>query len=256
MNLALNYCWKEWRAQRGRLLAYTLLAFTCLCIGVSLMPSDWWLESGFGTHALTWFVAAGILGVVAFVVPSLVRSEFTSNDDQFVCRLPNALLSAFAGKSLFLVLVAISLPLLGLVVGELFLLALGYEWDSILLWQWDGQIFRNVPSTIFLCGAAVLLLPWIWAVGTWLPGGRLALLGTVLLGLLIERASKLQLQHLGCIRQFQVREHALLMCRDPLHYVFQMASNQGLDDGRCNPSLIAQYEYLYHQSCQLARSAS
>ena len=185
MNLALNYCWKEWRAQRGRLLAYTLLVFTCLCIGLFLMPQDWRVSTGFGTHALSWFVTAGTLGVVAFVVPSLVRSEITSNDDQFVRRLPNALLPAFVGKSLFLVLVAISLPLVGLVVGEQLLLALGYDCDPILLWQWDGQVFHNVPSMLFLCGAAVLLLPWIWAVGTWLPGGRLAVLGTVLLGLLI-----------------------------------------------------------------------
>jgi NADH:ubiquinone oxidoreductase subunit 2 (subunit N) len=51
MNLALVYLWKEWRAQRGILIAYTLLILASLCIGLSIAPTHYWLEEDYGVHA-------------------------------------------------------------------------------------------------------------------------------------------------------------------------------------------------------------
>ena len=122
MNLALTYLWKEWRAQRGLLIAYTLLIFTYLCIGLYLAPRHSWFDEGFGSHALSWFVCDGGIGVVAFVVPGLVRGECVGpKGDQFVRRLPGALWPAFWGKLMFLVLAIVTLPLLGLLIGQLFI---------------------------------------------------------------------------------------------------------------------------------------
>ena len=187
MNLALNYCWKEWRAQRGLLTAYTLLVFACLCLALYLAPRHYWFEDDFGVHALSWFVGVGVIGVAAFVVPSLVRGEFTSKEDQFVRRLPNALLPSFFGKLLFLVLATLTLPLLGLLAGEAFVTSLGHGWEGLYGWNWDGTVFLKPPTLVIAAsGFALLLLPWIWAAGTWTPGGRLALLTTVLLVLVVS----------------------------------------------------------------------
>jgi len=185
MNLTLTYCWKEWRAQRGLLVAYTLLVFTCLCLGLYLAPRHYWFDEGFGVHALSWFVAAGCIGVIAFAVPNLVRAEFTSKDDQFVRRLPGALRPAFSGKLLFLVLVTAALPLLGLLFGELLVTARDSNWDGLFFWDWQGNVSMQRPFVVLAMAAPMLLLPWIWTVGMWLPGGRLALLGTTLLLLLL-----------------------------------------------------------------------
>ena len=185
MSLALNYCWKEWRAQRGLLVAYTLLVFACLCLGLYLAPRHYWFDDSFGVHALSWFVAAGVIGVVAFVVPALVRTEFTTKDDQFVRRLPGALWPAFWGKLLFLVVAAVTLPLLGLLAGELFVTSLDHSWEGLFAWQWDGTVRVVTPTVTYFSALALLLVPWIWAAGTWTPGGRLAVLATLLLGLLL-----------------------------------------------------------------------
>jgi hypothetical protein len=48
MNLVLPFLWKEWRAQRGTLISYTVMIFTCLCLGLSLAPTHSWFEEGFG----------------------------------------------------------------------------------------------------------------------------------------------------------------------------------------------------------------
>ncbi|MCC7065702.1 MAG: hypothetical protein IT456_23045 [Planctomycetes bacterium] len=185
MNLVLPFLWKEWRAQRSTLISYTLLIFTCLCLGLSLAPTHSWFEEGFGAHALSWFVLAGIFGVVAFVAPALVRAEFGAKDDQFVRRLPGVLWPAFGGKLLFLVLATITLPLLGLLVGELFVTARGQNWDGLVGWEWDGSTQVRWPAEVVFAGAALLLVPWIWALGTWLPGGRMAVGATALFVLLV-----------------------------------------------------------------------
>jgi hypothetical protein len=185
VNLALVYCWKEWRAQRGILVAYTLLVFVCLTIGFTLVPEHWWLEDGRGALSLSWFVAAGVIGVVAFVAPALVRAEYGPKDDQFVRRLPGALGPSFRGKLLFLVLAAAALPLLGLLVGEGFLTTrqvvgrplddplpggLGGTTRSHVILQWPWTVRRGSAT-------AAMLIPWVWAIGTWLPAGRMALGG-------------------------------------------------------------------------------
>ncbi|MFT4515314.1 MAG: hypothetical protein ACI89X_002863 [Planctomycetota bacterium] len=185
MNLALTYCWKEWRAQRGLLVAYTLLVFACLCLCLYLAPRHYWFEEGFGVHALSWFVAVSVIGVVAFVVPNLVRAEFTSKEDQFIRRLPGALWPAFFGKLLFLVLAVVTLPLLGLAAGEAFVSALGHNWDGLYTWSWNGSVTMKPLMVPAICGLALLWLPWVWAAGSWTPGGRLSLLASVLLLLLL-----------------------------------------------------------------------
>lgn len=194
MNLALVYCGKEWRAQRGVLIAYALLVFACLSIGFLLVPEYWWLEDGRGALSLSWFVAAGVIGVVAFVAPGLVRAEYGPKDDQFVRRLPGALGPSFRGKLLFLLLAALLLPLLGLLVGEGFLTACGKSWSDLWVTKWgplvggdanDTHVVLQWPWTAPASAAALLLVPWVWAVGTWLPAGRMALGGAILLSLLV-----------------------------------------------------------------------
>lgn len=189
MSLVLPFFWKEWRAQRSTLVAYTGLVFLCLCLGLWLAPTHSWFEEGFGAHALSWFVLAGMLGVLFFVAPNLVRAEFESKDDQFVRRLPGALWPAFGGKLLFLMLATIALPLLGLLVGELFVTARGQNWDGLFRWEWDGSIRIDWPAEVVFAGAALLLLPWIWALGSWLPGGRMAVGATALFVLLVGVAT-------------------------------------------------------------------
>ncbi len=186
MNLVLTHCHKEWRAQRGMLLAYTLLVFSCLCIGLSIAPKRAWFTEGFGVHALSWFVIAGMLGVIAFVTPTLVRGEMRSGgqDDQFVRRLPGALWPSFFGKLLFLGLVTAALPLLGLCVGQLFLTAWGESWDGLVGANANGHVL-HWPGEAVGVALLMLLVPWVWAVGMWLPGGRMALGGCALLTLLV-----------------------------------------------------------------------
>jgi hypothetical protein len=185
MNLALVYLWKEWRAQRGILIAYTLLILASLCIGLSIAPTHYWLEEDFGVHALTWFVTAGVIGVVAFVAPGLVRSEFTAKDDLFVRRLPGALRPAVAGKLLFLLLAGLLLPLLCLWVGESFVTWRDGNWDRLFRWNWAGEVTLHWPQLVVGGGLALLLAPWVWAIGTWLPKGRMALGGALLFVLVV-----------------------------------------------------------------------
>lgn len=188
MNMALHFCWKEWRAQRGLLTAYSLLVLACLCLGFLLAPEHFWQQDGNRAHVLGWFVGAGVLGVLMFATPQLVRGEHTGNDDLFVRRLPGALLPAFSGKLLFLLLAALALPLLGLCAGELFLQATGHLWDD-LFWAptTKGVVEVRVlwPAILVYAGLAMVLVPWVWVMAMWLPGGRMAIGGVALLVLLL-----------------------------------------------------------------------
>ncbi|MCR9248157.1 MAG: hypothetical protein NXI31_24265 [bacterium] len=185
MNLVLAHCWKEWRAQRGLLLAYSFLVFSSLCLGLSLAPTHYWFDDGFGVHAITWFMAAGVIGVVAFAAPGLVRGEFTGREDQFLRRLPGALWPAFGGKLLFLLLVSLALPLLGLLLGEGYVSLRGFGWDSFYSWKWDGTVEWQWPGLMLVSGGVLCCAPWVWAVGCWMPGGRMALGGSILFILLL-----------------------------------------------------------------------
>jgi hypothetical protein len=185
MNLVLTYCWREWRAQRAVLLAYTGMGLAALCLGFLLAPEHWWLDDGRRGLALSWFVAIGGIGVLAFAAPALTRSEFGAKDDQFVRRLPGALLPSFGGKLLFLTLVALSLPLVCLLVGEGYLLAIGQPWHDLFMWEYTGEVCFRWPWPAVMLGYAALLTPWVWALGTWLPGGRMAVGGVGLLVLTI-----------------------------------------------------------------------
>ncbi|MCA8953345.1 MAG: hypothetical protein KDE27_27785 [Planctomycetes bacterium] len=184
MRLALVYLWKEWRAQRAILIAYTLLVFTCLSLGLSLAPTHYWFDEAFGVHALGWFVTAGVIGAVAFAAPGLVRAEFAVQHDRFVRRLPGALGPALGGKLLFLLLACALLPLLGLLVGEVFVTARGADWNGLFTWRWDGGV-EFEPIKAFYATFALLLAPWVFAIGCWLPGGRMAIGGAVLFTLLV-----------------------------------------------------------------------
>ena len=185
MATVLTFCGREWQAQRGLLVAYTLVAFGSLCLVLLLVPSEWWREEGQGALALSWFVAVGVAGVVAFVAPNLVRSEYGSTGDQFVRRLPGALLPSFLGKLLFLALVAAALPLVCLLAGQGFLLAIGQSWNDLFEWRYDGDVLWRLPRWLPALGYAALLLPWVWAIGIWLPKGRMAVGGTIVFVLLL-----------------------------------------------------------------------
>ena len=188
MNLVLTHCWREWRAQRGLLAGFAGLGFVALVLVFTLVPATFWLEDGQRALALSWFVALGGIGVVGFVAPALVRGEFGTKGDQFVRRLPGALRPSFGGKLLFLALVATALPLLGLVVGQLFLAALGRGPADLFRWDFAGDVYVRWPWPVVWLGYAALLIPWVWAIGTWLPNGRMALGGTILFVLLLGLA--------------------------------------------------------------------
>ena len=185
MNLTLTWCWREWRSQRAVLLAYTLLGLASLCLVFLLVPETWWHEQGKRALALSWFFAIGVVGVVAFAAPALVRNEFGSKGDQFVRRLPGALGPSFRGKLLFLGLAALALPLVCLLAGEGFLLAIGQPWHDLFLWEHNGDVSFQWPWPAVVVGQAALLTTWVWAIGTWLPGGRMALGGTILFALVL-----------------------------------------------------------------------
>src|SRR5689334_5064264 len=141
MSQVLAWCWKEWRAQHGLLGSYAFLVFASLCCVFGMVPEEFWQRPG-GPHVLGWFFAAGVIGVVCFAVPHLVRSEYAVKEDTFVRRLPGALLPSFLGKLLFLLLVAAALPVIGLAAGELFLTALGRTWSELFLDT--GNAYRDV----------------------------------------------------------------------------------------------------------------
>jgi hypothetical protein len=188
MNLVLTYCWREWRAQRAVLLAYTGMGLAALCLVFLLLPEHWWHPDGQRAEALSWFLVVGVVGIVAFATPTLVRGEFGAKDDQFVRRMPGALLPSFGGKLLFLALAALAMPLVCLLVGEGFLLAIDQPWYDLFTWRYDGTVEFQWPWPTLIAGYAALLVPWVWAIGAWLPGGRMATGGCVVFVLLLALA--------------------------------------------------------------------
>jgi hypothetical protein len=185
MNLVLAHCWQQWRAQRGMLAGFLLLGIAALCLVFTLVPEHYWLEDGRRAMALSWFVVMGGVGVIAFATPALVRSEYGPKGDQFVRRLPGALRPSFGGKLLFLLLATLAMPLLGLVAGELFLTSNGQGWHDLFRWDRAGEVHFELPWPILWLGCAALLVPWVWAIGTWLPHGRMALGGALVFWLLL-----------------------------------------------------------------------
>jgi hypothetical protein len=185
MNLVLTYCWREWRAQRAMLGGFFGLGIAALCLVFTLVPEHYWLDDGRRALALSWFVVLGGIGVLAFVAPTLVRSEFGQKGDQFVRRMPGALRASFGGKLLFLTLTALALPLLGLAAGELFLTANGKGWHDLFRWTFAGDVVFDLPWPMLWIAQAALLIPWVWAIGTWLPNGRMALGGALIFWLVL-----------------------------------------------------------------------
>ncbi len=185
MNLALAHCWKEWRAQRVMIVSYVLLVTASLCLGFSFIPEQWWKDAVWSRHALSWFLAAGVIGVVAFVAPGLVRCEFGPKDDQFVRRLPGALGVSFAGKLLFALLAACALALLLVAAGEAFLVVIGQSWLGVFDVIPDGEVRFVEPWPWELARYALLLAPFVWAIATWLPNGRMAIGGTAVFVLFV-----------------------------------------------------------------------
>ncbi|HEX6811879.1 MAG TPA: hypothetical protein VF384_09685, partial [Planctomycetota bacterium] len=84
-----------------------------------------------------------------------------------------------------LALASIALPLVGLLWGELYLQAIGQPWHDLFTWWQDGSVTMTWPWTTWSCVAGLLLAPTVWAVGTWLPGGRMAVGGALLFVLLL-----------------------------------------------------------------------
>jgi len=185
MNLVLTYCWREWRAQRALLGAFVGLGLAALCLVFTLVPATCWQERGMRAFALAWFVVLGGGSVVAFAAPQLVRSEFGSKGDQFLRRMPGALRASFGGKLLFLLLATIALPLLGLAVGQAFLAMNGLGPADVFRSDYAGEVSFDWPSPVVWLGYGALLIPWVWAIGTWLPNGRMALGGALVVWLVL-----------------------------------------------------------------------
>ncbi len=174
-----TWLWKEWLSQRGMLLAYLALAFTCLACGLWITATSPGDIHRIPVPAL--FIGAGAVGVLVFAAPFTVRGEFTSKDDQFLRRLPGALPAATAAKLAFLGLAALALPLAGLLMGEVFLAARGVELVSLAELDptargvdWEG---RRATFLLVLAGLGLAFTPWVVAVASWLPGGRMAIGG-------------------------------------------------------------------------------
>jgi hypothetical protein len=184
MSQVLVWCWKEWRSQRGLLGSYAFLVFASLCCVFFMVPQESWQRSG-SAHVLGWFFASGMIGVLLFAVPQLVRSEYGVKEDTFVRRLPGALLPSFLGKLLFLLLVAAALPLIGLAMGELLLAAMGRSWNEMFVET--GNAYSDVrvdwPDTMVYAACAMPFAPWVWVLATWLPDARMAVGGTAVFAL-------------------------------------------------------------------------
>ena len=195
MNLALAWFGKEWRGQWRLLGAYVLLVVASVALVCWLLPAEYWQRAGGGAQALAWFFALGVVGALLFAAPQLVRGEFAPKDDQFVRRLPGALAPAWAGKLLFLLLASLLLPLLTLLCGEAALWAMGRSWGDLFGFApHDPEVWTVWPFAGVAAAAALLLAPWIAAVGTWLPGGRMAVGGLFLLLLLLTIVVVMTLQ--------------------------------------------------------------
>lgn len=191
MNLVLVHCWREWRAQRWLLLGYVTIVTVALALGFSLLPQEWWAQVGSAGFVLSCFLLAGALGVVLFVAPGLVQREFGAKGDQFVRRLPGGLRAAFGGKLLFLGLGAAAIPLLTVLAGRTFLWWKGRGLEDLFAAGFDGEVGIAWPWLTPWIVLAMLMAPWVWAIGTWLPRGRMAVGGAVLLGLVLAIAAAL-----------------------------------------------------------------
>jgi hypothetical protein len=173
---------KEARSQAPILFAYMFLVLASLAIVCWLLPTAFWAnnDGNTGANALAWFVLVGCVGAVAFAAPQLVRGEFAPKDDQFLRRMPGALGTAFAGKALFAVLMAVGLPFVSLLTGELVLTWLGLSYADWFRATHEGEVVLDLPVTASASLASLALLPWVAAIGAWMPGGRMAVGATAL----------------------------------------------------------------------------
>lgn len=181
MNAALAWMWKEWRTQWAMLTSYLILVLASIAMVCWLLPEQLWGDVRMGANALAWFVLAGCLGVVLFAAPMLVRGEFVPKDDQFCKRMPGALAPALVGKLMFVVCAAVAMPLLSLLVGEIVLTAMGRDWSTAFAADAEGQVWLRLPLAASAPLISLLLVPLVAAVGTWLPGGRMAVGATALM---------------------------------------------------------------------------
>jgi len=176
MNLALAWCGKEWRAQRGFLLGYAGLMFATVAAVLTLVHWHHGFLQGESCLAavVLVFSATGAVGCV-FAAANAVRGERVGRDDQLWRRLPGALLPAFAGKVLFIALLLPALLLAGFVVGQIYVAAMSRGFASV------PAIADHVDFYPDLCATGCSLLPWVFAVACWMPGARLAIGATALL---------------------------------------------------------------------------
>lgn len=193
---------KEVRAQAPLLAAY--LALTFLALGASL-----WMRAetrALDEHRLlvvALFVLVGALGALAFAAPACVRGELvgraSGHDDQLLRRLPGALPAATLAKLTFTALAALGLPLVCFAAAQGFLALRGLPlltadeltWSS--LQNLGGNLGRGL-SLLLLTGYGLTLAPWVLAMASWLPGGRMAPLAVAAIATLVLAAVQLTLQ--------------------------------------------------------------
>ncbi|HZN41219.1 MAG TPA: hypothetical protein VFD82_20605 [Planctomycetota bacterium] len=176
MNLALAWCGKEWRAQRGFLLGYAALMFATVAavLTIAHWRNVFLQDQSRLAAAVLVFGVTGAIGCV-FAAAHAVRGESVGRDDQLWRRLPGALLPAFAGKLLFVALLLPGLVLAGFAVGQLYVAAMGFDFASALA---IADLVAVYPDAFF---TGCSLLPWVFAVACWMPGARLAIGATALL---------------------------------------------------------------------------
>ncbi|MCA8970247.1 MAG: hypothetical protein KDC95_10700 [Planctomycetes bacterium] len=172
MSLALEFFWKEYRAQRKLLIAYFALVLPSLI----LFFSFWRAESEYSksTIAIAAFAAAGVFPATCRVPAWLTSFERTSpRDDLFVQRLPGMLATSFLGKLAFLAATSIGLPLLSVLAGCVVLRVAGIE--ERLQWSIleDGMAGWRVVDQAMLVVGILGLAPWTFAIGHWSSRGRM-----------------------------------------------------------------------------------
>lgn len=177
MSLVWTWCAKEWRAQRAFLLGYAGLAVATVG-GVATLVR--WRGGGdLDTDSTRAIVVLGFVVAVSagslFAAAATVRGELVGAHDRLWQRLPGALAPAFAGKLLFLALVAMSLAVVGLFGGQLWL------WMSGLEVVDPSSVVFELERLTPLPGLVAAPLPAVFTVALWMPGARMAVGATTVL---------------------------------------------------------------------------
>lgn len=184
MSLARVWFQKEARSQAGMLLAYLGTTFAAIS-GVFLLRRPEFETPGSAAFIVAIFTVTALIGVLVIAAPQTVRGELIGTSDQFLRRLPGALAPAFEGKLAFVATLTFALPILGWLVGTLYVTALGHE--AVGLFEMPAQL-RNGDTLVALVLGLSFGVPWVMTLAYWLPGARMAVGGAIVLGVALALA--------------------------------------------------------------------